>query len=454
MSVDRKKAIVAIAAVVLSAGMLFGFASGAARRAAAASAQMAAMVAGLAGPSVAPPAPRERQGAPTVRRRHASAWWMEHLDPAATPEGEWVCAMRVPRTVFVAVLQAIEKNPMFEVPINVGPRQIPVDKQLACFLLRIGASMPVHTVRKNLAISEGSVSTCVRRVARAIVEELGSYVGMPRNGSQRKKDVLKMFKAKLFPGCVGIIDCTHVEVTVPTEAKVAGRTGVYKGRSGRATLTFQVIWTPERSPRILSVSGGEPGSAYDTKVLERSSVYKNLGQYLEGKEYLAGDCGYSLRPWMMRGWGPSELRDASWLTQQRFKFNKFYSGVRISAERGFGILKARFRAWGGHLILRDEDDYRVCFLASAILHNICAEYKAVSVQCSACLSVTCPPLTLVSLARAHAGAERERNRALCGEGEGAVQQEGRRRGQGPRRSWLCSGGGGPRGGARKAAGAV
>ena len=177
MSVDRKKAIVAIAAVVLSAGMLFGYASGAARRAAAASAQMAAGGA-LRCARGAARAPGRAACAAATR----SAWWMELLDPAAKPEWEWVCAMRVPRSVFVAVLQAIEKNPMFEVPINVGPRQIPVDKQLARFLLRISACMPVHTVRKNLAISEGSVSTCVRRVARTIVEELGWYAGHTAQG--------------------------------------------------------------------------------------------------------------------------------------------------------------------------------------------------------------------------------------------------------------------------------
>jgi hypothetical protein len=380
MSVDRRKVVVAIAAGMLAAGMLFGFASGAASRAAAGAAQLAAAtVAGLSGPFIALSAPRERQkNAPRVRRRHVGAWWREHLDPAATPEREWVCAMRVPRAVFLEVLQAIEGHPKFEVPINVGPRQIPVNKQLACFLLRIGACMPIHTVRKNLAISEGSVSTCVRRVARAIVDRLGRYVGMPRNGTKRKQDVKKMFADALFPDCVGIIDCTHVEVTVPTAAKVAGREGAYKDRSGLSSLTFQCVFTPEKSPRILSVSGGEPGSAYDTKVLERSGLYLNLGQFLEGREYLAGDCGYSLRPWMMRGWGMSELKDGSVLSQNRHKYNKFYSGVRISAERGFGILKARFRAWGGHLILRDEEDYKLCFMATAILHNICAEYKAVS----------------------------------------------------------------------------
>ena len=159
----------------------------------------------------------------------------------------------------------------------------------------------MHAVRRSLAISEGMVTTSVRRVAQAINDVLGYQVCMPLNGTRRKAAVKDMFVRRQFPGAVGIIDCTHMEISVPTDARRSGNIAPYYDRKGRPTLTFQCITTPEARPHFLSVCGGIPGSAYDTKLLERSDLYQNLKDYLEADEYLAGDCGYALRPWMMRG---------------------------------------------------------------------------------------------------------------------------------------------------------
>ena len=322
---------------------------------------------------------RDRKAAKPLQRRHMSAWWAEMQDESITPDKEWVKFMRVPRSVFYAVLAQIQDHAVFSVPDNVGARTVPVAKQFAAFLLRVGANEPVHAVRRSLAISEGMVTTSVRRVAQAINDVLGYQVCMPLNGTRRKAAVKDMFVRRQFPGAVGIIDCTHMEISVPTDARRSGNIAPYYDRKGRPTLTFQCITTPEARPRFLSVCGGIPGSAYDTKLLERSDLYQNLKDYLEADEYLAGDCGYALRPWMMRGWANNELTDGSFISKWRQKCNKFYSGMRISVERAFGILKARFRSLGGRLVMRKVVDYRQCFKACCILHNICAEYKSVSV---------------------------------------------------------------------------
>jgi hypothetical protein len=69
-----------------------------------------------------------------------------------------------------------------------------------------------------------------------------------------------------------------------------------------------------------------------------------------------------------------------YLKDRRARYNKFFSGVRISVERAFGILKARFQALAQKMDFRGLDAidmYRRCFIACAILHNICAEMKIV-----------------------------------------------------------------------------
>ena len=285
-------------------------------------------------------ASRQRPGA-ALKRRHISAMWAEYLNVNYTSESEWVAMFRLPRAVFNEVVDNIEAHECFRAPRNIGERKLSVDKQLAIFLMRVGSALPIHDIRKKMGVSESSVTTSTRRVARAVISAFGHLLRMPVNGSARKAQVAAMFAATDFHAAAGIIDCTHVLINVPTEDRRKGVHGAYLDRKGRATLTYQAIVTPEATPRFLDVSGGVPGSAYDTRLLERSTVYKNLLRHLEPGQYLMGDCGYPLRPWMMRGWSPSELKAKGFITQERWRFNKRYSSTRISVERAFGILVRR-----------------------------------------------------------------------------------------------------------------
>jgi len=332
-------------------------------------------------PSAPPPrvdAPeRDREASVPQQLRPTAAWWRETMCPVFTPEKRFKEKLRVTREVFREVLLKIQSHPVFDVPLNVGGRKVPVAKQLVCFLLRVGANDPVHEIREKVHVSESTVTTSVRRVAEAICSRLGFYVRTPLNGTEAKAKIARMFAERepAFKDARGIVDCTHTFMAPETKETRAGNKAAYIGRDGKTTLTWQAIVTPEATPRFLSLSGGIGGAAYDTRVLQKSGVYLHMGRYLEGNEYLCGDCGYALRPWMMRGWAPSELKADDPKTKDRRAFNRLYSGMRISVERAFGILKARFRALGGKLFVRSKKDYRSCMMACCILHNICAERK-------------------------------------------------------------------------------
>ena len=101
--------------------------------------------------------------------------------------------VRVPRCVFCKVLEDIEHQEVFRKPVNVGERGVGVDKQLMAFLRRVGANLLVHTVRKELGISENTVAVSVRRVAQAIGDNLGHRMRMPKNGKVAKEKVKRMF---------------------------------------------------------------------------------------------------------------------------------------------------------------------------------------------------------------------------------------------------------------------
>ena len=59
-----------------------------------------------------------------------------------------------------------------------------------------------------------------------------------------------------------------MHITVPTRERCAGNIAAYLDRKGKPTPTFQAITTCEDSPRFLSLAGGVPGAAYDTRILQ------------------------------------------------------------------------------------------------------------------------------------------------------------------------------------------
>jgi hypothetical protein len=330
------------------------------------------------------PRERDRKAATPLEPRERSAWWAEMQNPAIVSDAQWRAELRLPRDVFDFVVRSIARDATFRVPSNVGARAVPVAKQLACFLLRVGNALGVTTAAKNLAISKSTAVECTRRVSRAIFRCLGERITMGSNGSRLKALVKAQFTKRKFHGGVGIVDCTHTRVVVPAHIVRAAQASVFVDRQGLMTLSYQCVTDCARTPRFLDISGGVPGSAYDTKVLEKSALYKTLDNFLEEGEYLMGDVGYKLRPWMMTGWKKVDLRSVEkWRRERYQKFNKFFSGTRISVERGFGILKARFKTLGGKMDFRGLkaiDEYHHAFAACCTLHNVCADMGAVSAR--------------------------------------------------------------------------
>lgn len=235
---------------------------------------------------------RDRKHAVPVQRRPQSAWWSETMSSEYTSDDMFRVEARLPRSVFHHVVKAIEKDKAFAVPANVGRRRIPVDKQLMCFLLRVGNNEQTSIVARRLGISASSVPVCVRRVAIAIARCLGpKHLSMPRNGVPEKAAVKAAFRRRSFKDAVGIIDCTHVRIVVPFSVVREGNVNAYINRKSLKTLTYQAITTCEASPRFLNISGGLAGAAYDTRVMEASFVHQNIQEFLEGEEYILGDLG-------------------------------------------------------------------------------------------------------------------------------------------------------------------
>ncbi|CAN7941549.1 unnamed protein product [Ixodes hexagonus] len=121
--------------------------------------------------------------------------------------------------------------------------------------------------------------------------------------------------------------------------------------------------------RILAVDPRFPGATHDAFVWRGSWVRQEClaGRLLGQGEYLLGDSGYPLEPWLMT---PVPGRPAA--TTPAGRYNKAHASMRAVVERCIGLLKSRFRCLQRYRALWHHPTVAATIVAAcAVLHNIC-----------------------------------------------------------------------------------
>jgi hypothetical protein len=164
-------------------------------------------------------------------------WWERRA--LRFPERQWRREFRVSKMVFNFVLDKIVSHDVFRVARNIT-RPIPVEKQLAIFLYRVGRPYPgVASVADKFEVSSSTVVAITSRVARAIRARLGHMVHMPKSGAL-KKEMKKGFTDRGYEGGVVVIDGTGVCIVPPTKMVRAGQRHVFVGKSSSAQKRYQI----------------------------------------------------------------------------------------------------------------------------------------------------------------------------------------------------------------------
>ena len=131
-----------------------------------------------------------------------------------------------------------------------------------------------------------------------------------------------------------------------------------------------------------SVNTGPPGSLHDSAHFKTSELYQKVEEGTMGgfhdepltwevglpfPPYIVGDRGYPLLSWCITPFkmGPMGLP----LSREEVWFNRKHSSTRMCVERGFGILKARFKE------ISTKSSLKLDFLPTVVhcccvLHNI------------------------------------------------------------------------------------
>jgi hypothetical protein len=186
------------------------------------------------------------------------------------------------------------------------------------------------------------------------------------------------FQSKQWmPNCIGAIDGTHVYIAAPPNSIVAVD---HRNRNNMFSILLQGV--VDTKCYFTSINTGPPGSLHDNAHFKSTELYRKVEEGVMGgfhndpttwpaalpfPPYIVADRGYPLLSWCITPFKMGPMGTP--LTNEEVWFNRRHSSTRMCVERGFGILKARFKEIGG------KSSLKLNFLptvvhACCVLHNI------------------------------------------------------------------------------------
>ncbi|KAL8481633.1 hypothetical protein ACS0TY_027948 [Phlomoides rotata] len=239
-------------------------------------------------------------------------------------------------------------------------RYVTVSEQVALFLSVLSHHSKVRVLKFNFKRSGQTIQTYFHNVLRTVLKLHSILLATPVD------DDCTHPRWKHFKGCLGTLDGTLIDVTVPEidKARYCTRKGI---------VSVNVLATCDRQMRFIYLLTGWEGSAADARVLP-DALYRDDGLKVPHGNFYLCDNGYPngegfLTPYKMVRYHLQEWGNGP-TAPQNFKeyFNMNHSKARNIIERTFGLMKKR---WA---ILRSPSFYPIkiqnrVILACALIHN-------------------------------------------------------------------------------------
>jgi hypothetical protein len=267
------------------------------------------------------------------------------------------------RNSFDNLVELLQEHPSFH--NNSLVQQAPVREQVAIALERLGCngnSSGTLKLARLGGVSEGSILNYTARVISAILDNLVPQFLTWPSTNERLLTSARFSEKYGFPGCVGIVDGTHVILHNSPSFDAPS----YWTRKQQYAINLQVVCDDRR--KIIYHQVGYPGSCHDSSCFKKTELYEYPGEFFGSDQYILGDSAYPLSTRLLTPYkGPAANIPSN------IKFNEYFSRARVVVEHTMGLLKSRFESLRGLRVrlrkkedLKSANDWVVAVLA---LHN-------------------------------------------------------------------------------------
>nr|XP_034332395.1 putative nuclease HARBI1 [Crassostrea gigas] len=213
----------------------------------------------------------------------------------------------------------------------------------------------------DMGVSQPTVSRAITATLRSLSSPqiCAQFIKFPLNVHEIRKNQEEFFKIAGFPGIVGAIDGTHVQIIAPSDYE-----NEYVNRHHYHSINTQVVFDPFH--KIIDVVAKWPGSTHDSRILNESGLKSLFDQNrIPLHTHLLGDSGYPSKRWLLTPF----LRPNQGC---QTNYNRAHKKTRSIVERGIGQLKRRFHVLHGEIRLSPDKTCQA-IVACCILHNICKD---------------------------------------------------------------------------------
>ncbi|XP_054924575.1 putative nuclease HARBI1 [Dermacentor andersoni] len=241
-----------------------------------------------------------------------------------------------------------------------------VERKVLCALrfFATGSFQASVGSEETIRVSQSTVSECVRRVAEAVVNAgaRNKWVHFPKTAEEKAAVKEGFLRRGVIPGVIGCVDGSLIAIIAPKGERKA----VFMCRKGYYALNCMFICDADM--KILALDPMRPGSDHDAFVWRTTWLRRRFqaGRIVNAGEYLLGDSGYPLEPWLLTpvpGHPPVHTAEG--------QYNTAHAAMRSVVERCIGLLKSRFRCLQRYRTLLYEPERAANIVAAcAVFHNL------------------------------------------------------------------------------------
>ncbi|XP_062197668.1 protein ALP1-like [Phragmites australis] len=246
-----------------------------------------------------------------------------------------------------------------------------LEDRVAIALRRLNSGGSLVTVGSSIGVNHSTVSLITWRFIEAMEERGSHHLHWPNSG-EMEKIKSKFEKIHSLPNCCGVVDTTHITMCL---SSAEPNCKVWLDHEKNYSMILQAV--VDLDMRFTDIVTGWPGSMKESSILHSSGLFKlcekderlngsklKLSDGSEIGEYMIGDAGYPLLPWLLTPYPEKDL------TESKTEFNRRHSAARAVAPRTLAKFKDTWKFLQGEMWRPDKHKLPRIIHVCCLLHNI------------------------------------------------------------------------------------